>query len=112
MDESFGRFSNAGGYIRGVRIRSDSRKVTALKLSTVDRMVPFFWVSPSIADQIFSVSGKNFLLAKDKIDSSIKSNSFDIKGVQVKIKLDMKRTNTVSANLLGKIEGSDPRKNM
>jgi len=40
---------------------------------------------------------------------SIKSNSFDIKGVQVKIKLDIKRTNTVSANLLGKIEGSDPK---
>jgi hypothetical protein len=108
VDESFGRVPNAGGYMRDSRIRSDSRKVTALKLSTVDRMVPFFWVSSSVADQLFSASGKSFPMAKDKIDSSLKPSSFDITGVQVKINLEIKRTNTVSANLLGKIEGSDP----
>ena len=108
VDESFGRVANAGGYIRDARIRSDSNRVTFLKLSTVDRMVPFFWISPSVADQIFSASGKNFPVEKDKIDSSLKPNSFGIKGVQVKINLDIQRTNTVSANLLGKIEGVDP----
>ena len=108
VDESFSRVSNAGGYIRGSRIRSDSRKVTAMKLSTVDRMVPFFWVSPSVADCIFSASGTSFTEAKEKIDSSLKPNSFYLRDVSAKINLDIQRKNTVSANLLGRIEGSDP----
>jgi hypothetical protein len=108
VDESFSRISNAGGYIRGARIRSDSNKVTALKLSTVDRMVPFFWVSPSVAERIFASSSESFAVAKEKIDSSLKPNSFYVKGVTVKINLDIQRKNTVSANLLGRIEGSDP----
>jgi hypothetical protein len=108
VDESFSQASNAGGYIQGSRIRSDSRKVTALKLSTVDRMVPFFWVSPSVADSIFSASGISFEAAKENIDSSLKPNSFHLKDVSVKINLDIQRKNTVSANLLGRIEGSDP----
>ncbi|MFC2160847.1 M20/M25/M40 family metallo-hydrolase [Acidobacteriota bacterium] len=108
IDESFSRVSNAGGYIRGSRISSDSSKVTALKLSTVDRMVPFFWVSPSVADCIFSASGTSFTEAKEKIDSSLKPNSFYLRAVSAKINLDIQRKNTVSANLLGRIEGSDP----
>lgn len=108
VDESFSRVSNAGGYMRGSRIRSDSRKVTALKLSTVDRMVPFFWVSPSVADRIFAASGKSFIAAREKIDSSLEANSFYLPDVTIKINLDIQRKNTVSANLLGKIEGSDP----
>lgn len=108
IDESFGKASNAGGYIQGTRIGSDYKRVTALKLSTVDRMVPFFWASPSVAESLFAESKITFSEATQKIDASLEPHSFDIPGVNVTIYLDIQRTPTVTANLLGKIEGSDP----
>lgn len=108
VDDSFGRVSNAGGYIRGNRVRSAGKRVTFLKLSTVDRMVPFFWASSAVADSLFTQSKVKFSGAREKIDSSLKPNSFEIPGAEVTINLDIRRTNTVTANLLGKMEGSDP----
>ena len=108
IDQSFGRVNSAGDYIRGNRIRSDYKRLTFVKLSTVDRMVPFFWASPAATDSLFVSSKLKFDEARAKIDASLKPHSFDIPGVTVKINLDIKRSRTVSANLLGKIEGSDP----
>jgi acetylornithine deacetylase/succinyl-diaminopimelate desuccinylase-like protein len=108
VDEAFGRVSNPGGYIQGGRIRSDSKRVTALKLSTVDRMVPFFWVSASVADSLFASSPEGFAAARERIDRSLEPNSFEVPGADVEITLDIRRKYTVCANLLGKIEGSDP----
>lgn len=109
VDESLGEVDNAGGYKKGTHIDSDRRKITALKLSTVDRMIPFFWVSLDVAASIFSTSGKTFPIVKKMVDSSLKPRSFDIKGARVKISLDIERINTVSANLLGMVEGTDPQ---
>ncbi len=108
IDESFGRASNAGGYIQGTRIGSEYKRVTFLKLSTIDRMVPFFWASPAVADSLFADSKITFSEAKQKIDTTLQPHSFDIPGVSITIHLDIQRTPTVTANVLGKIEGSDP----
>ncbi len=108
IDEAFGRVSNAGGYVQGTRIGSDHKRITFLRLSTVDRMVPFFWASPSVANSLFVESEITLAEAKQKIDASLKPHSFDIPGVNVTLHLDIQGTRTVTANLLGKLEGSDP----
>jgi hypothetical protein len=108
IDDSFGRVPNAGGYIRGNRVRSSGKRVTFLKLSTADRMIPFFWASTAVADSLFTLSKVKFNGAREKIDVALKPNSFEIPGAEMTIKLDIQRTETVTANLLGKIEGTDP----
>lgn len=61
-----------------------------------------------MAKSIFGGSGTTFEALKTDIDTRIKPHSLNIKGVKVKINLDIERTNTVSANVLAVIEGSDP----
>lgn len=108
VDENMGRMSNPGGYRQGARIRSAGRDVSSIKLAQVDPMVPFFWSSVEIAESIFSAENKSFVQVKDKIDTDLKPMSLDFPQVNMEIHLDLNRTSTVSANLLGKIEGSDP----
>jgi len=108
VDESSGQVRNAGNYIQGSRIRSERRMIVASKLADVDPMVPFFWISSAAAKNIFADSGTTFEALKTDIDTRIKPHSINIEGVKVKIKLDIRRTNTVSANILASIEGSDP----
>jgi hypothetical protein len=108
IDENFGRVNNAGGYIQGARIRSSRRPVVAPSLSASDPMVPFFWASPSIAESLFSGSGIRFAEAVKQIDETLKPRSQFFADSHVRIHLDITRKQTVSANLLGMIQGSDP----
>jgi hypothetical protein len=108
VDESFGLASNPGGYIQGNRIQSEAKRVTALKLGKADKMVPFFWVSSSVAESLFARAPLGFTAAVERIDGSLKAHSFEIPETEVEINLDLKRKPAVCANLLGRIEGSDP----
>jgi Zn-dependent M28 family amino/carboxypeptidase len=108
VDESVGRAENAGGYIRGSRIRSSRRPIVAPKLSAAVPRVPAFWISTDVADSLFAQSGKTFSAVKSQIDAQLKPQSMDLPQTSVKLHLDLRRTNTVSANVLGRIEGSDP----
>ncbi len=109
VDESVGRADNAGGYIRGSRIRSSGRPLVAPKLSAAIPRVPVFWISPGVADSLFSQSSKTFAKVKNEIDAQLKPQSMDLPQTSVKLHLDVRRANTVSANVLGLIEGSDPQ---
>lgn len=108
VDEDHGRAENAGGYIQGARIRAPRRQIVATALSAKIPMVPFFWVSPAVADAIFTGSGKEYRAVKKQIDETLKPRSMEFPNGSVCIHLELERTHTVSANLLGLIEGSDP----
>jgi hypothetical protein len=108
IDDSFGRTGNVGGYIQGNRIRSGSKRLAFLKLSAADPMVPFFWASPQVAEALFAGSALSFSEARAKIDAGLKPHSFVIPGAAVKINMDIRQRRSKTANLLGKIEGSDP----
>jgi len=108
IDESVGQVDNAGGYIQGARIRSESRGIVAPALSASDPMVPFFWASPAIADVIFNGSGNEYAAVKKQIDTALEPRSMEFPQSSVGIHLDIERKHTVSANLLGMIQGSDP----
>jgi hypothetical protein len=108
IDESRGRAVSPHGYIRGDRIRSAGKSVFSPALSLVDPMVPSFWASPEVAEAIFSSSGRSFVESKNSIDSRIRPNSLNFPGVTMAIDLDVRQTPSLTANLLGMIEGSDP----
>jgi len=108
VDEEISRVDNAGGYKEGAWIPSGRRRVVVPSLSAADPMVPFFWASPSIADTLFAEIGRDFRETKQKIDREIKPQSVEFCGSRVCLHLDIERKSTVSANLLGMIEGSDP----
>jgi hypothetical protein len=108
IDGSRGRALSPHGYIRGDRIRSAGKRVFSPALSLADPMAPSFWASPEVAEAIFSSSGRSFAEAKRAIDSRIRPNSLDFSGVTLAIGLDVRRTPSLTANLLGLIEGSDP----
>jgi len=108
IDEEIGRVDNAGEYKEGAWIPSARRRVEVPLLSSADPMVPFFWASPSIADTLFAGSGRDFRGTKQKIDREIKPQSVEFDGSRVCLHLDIERKPTVSANLLGIVEGSDP----
>jgi len=109
VDENVGHVSNAGGYRQGSRISSSRRTVVAPKLSDAIPRVPVFWASPAIADALFSQSGKTFEAVKNLIDKDLTPHSMDLPNAKVKLYLDVSRENTMSANLLGMVEGSDPK---
>lgn len=109
VDENVGRVSNAGGYRQDSRISSSRRTVVAPKLSDAIPRVPAFWASPAIADALFSQSGTTFEAVKNLIDKDLKPHSMDLPDAKVKLYLDVSRENTMSANLLGMVEGSDPK---
>ena len=46
---------------------------------------------------------------KKQIDKDLKPHSMDLPDAKVKLYLDVSRENTMSANLLGMVEGSDPQ---
>jgi Zn-dependent M28 family amino/carboxypeptidase len=71
-------------------------------------MVPFFWASSSIAESLFAGSGIRFADVIKQIDETLKPRSQFFSHSQVRIQLDISRKQTVSANLLGMIPGSDP----
>lgn len=108
IDEDVGQVDNAGGYIQGARIRSTRRPIVAPALSASDPMVPFFWASPAIADVLFAGKGGNISAVKKQIDAALKPRSMAFPESMVRIHLDLERKMTVSANLLGMIQGSDP----
>ena len=108
IDEDVGQVDNAGGYIQGARIRSARRPIVAPALSARDPMVPFFWASPAIAEVLFAGKGGGFSAVKKQIDAVLKPRSMTFPESLVSIHLDLERKMTVSANLLGMIQGSDP----
>ncbi len=108
VDEKSGQVENAGGYIQGARIRSAGRPVVAPSLSTSDPMVPFFWASPAIAEALFAGSGSGYAEVKSQIDGTLNPRSREFPESRVRIHLDITRKPTLSANLLGMIQGSDP----
>jgi hypothetical protein len=108
IDEDVGRVDNAGGYLQGAEIHSARRSIVAPALSSSDPMVPFFWASPSIADVLFAGKGLDFSSVREQIDDSLKPRSMAFPQSKVSIHLDIIRKKTVSANLLGMIQGSDP----
>jgi hypothetical protein len=108
VDEEVGRADNAGGYIQGARIRSSRRNIVAPALSAEDPMVPFYWASPAIADVIFSGAGKEYAAVKRQIDTMLEPRSMEFPESSVRIHMDIAKKHTVSANLLGLVEGSDP----
>jgi hypothetical protein len=109
VDEGVGRVSNAGGYRQGSRIGSSRRSIIAPKLSGAAPRVPVFWVSTRVADSLFSRAGKTFVDVKEQIDNELEPHSMDLPSTNVQVHLDVSRKNTMSANLLGMIEGSDPQ---
>lgn len=108
IDEATGRVDNAGDYVQGARIRSARRIVEVPALSASDPMVPFFWTSPVIAEVLFSGSDRGFAEVKKQIDMTLKPQSQAFPESMVRLHLDIARKPTVSANLLGMIQGSDP----
>jgi len=108
IDEGVGQVENAGGYTQGARIRSARRPIVAPALSAIDPMVPFFWASPAIAEVLFAGKGGGFSAVKKQIDAALKPRSMTFPESLVSIHLDLERKMTVSANLLGMIQGSDP----
>jgi hypothetical protein len=108
IDEEVGQVDNAGGYTQGARIRSAGRPIVAPSLAAGDPMVPFFWASPAIAEVLFSGEDGGFSAVKKQVDATLKPRSIAFPESKVSINLDIKRKLTVSANLLGMIQGSDP----
>jgi hypothetical protein len=109
IDEDVGRVDNAGGYLQGAAIHSARRSIVAPALSSNDPMVPFFWASPAIADVLFAGKGLDFSSVREQIDDSLKPRSMEFTQSTVGIHLDIIRKRTISANLLGMIQGSDPQ---
>jgi len=108
VDERIGRVDNAGGYRQGSRIRAPGRRIIIPRLNLVSPMVPFLWVSSSVAEALFRGTGKSYFETKKQIDTHLKPKSMDLPGTKVSLRLDVKRQPAVSANLLGLVEGSDP----
>jgi len=95
-------------YIKDKRIHSSSHSVIAKEFAAVKPFIPTFWISPAIADLIFQMEGRSFKDAKKIIDDEVKPHSMSMNRSKVRLNLDVKLTNTASANVLGMIEGSDP----
>lgn len=108
IDERVGRVDNAGGYREGSRIQPARKQVIIPRLNTISPMVPFFWASSSVAETLFDGTGRSFKEVKEQIDTNLKPWSMDLPRSKVTLCLDIECKPTVSANLLGMVEGSDP----
>jgi hypothetical protein len=108
IDDSQGMRGSPHGYIHGDRISSSSNQVFFPDLAKADPMVPSFWASKKIADAVFSAAGESYDKTKSDIDETIRPDSKIFPGTRIRINLDIVTTNSLTANLLGLIEGSDP----
>lgn len=108
IDDSQGRRGSPYGYIHGDRISSSSNRVFSPDLAKADPMTPSFWASRMVADTIFTAAGKSYSETKAAIDKSIRPHSLSFPGAKIRINLSIVTTNSLTANLLGMIEGSDP----
>lgn len=108
IDDSQGRRGSPFGYIHNERISSSSNRVFSPDLAKADPMVPSFWASRMIADTVFSEAGKSYSETKAAIDTSLRPSSQSFPGTEISISLDIETTHSLTANLLGLIEGSDP----
>ncbi len=108
IDDSPGRRGSPFGYIHNERISSSSNRVFSPDLAKADPMVPSFWASRIIADTVFSAAGKSYAETKAAIDKTLRPVSQSFSGTEIRINLDIETTHSLTGNILGLIEGSDP----
>ncbi|MFO7865421.1 MAG: M20/M25/M40 family metallo-hydrolase [Candidatus Aminicenantes bacterium] len=108
IDESQGMRRSPHGYIHGDRISSSSNRVFSPDLAEADPMVPSFWASRRVADAVFSSAEESYSETKAVIDETIRPNSKFFSQTEIRFDLNIVTTSSLTANLLGMIEGSDP----
>ncbi|MGB7294440.1 MAG: M20/M25/M40 family metallo-hydrolase [Candidatus Aminicenantales bacterium] len=107
-DDSMDRYVSPHGYKRDARIMSSGNRIFSPPLSVADPMVPTFWVSNRIAGAIFQKISKNYTETVQRIDTELRPYSFNLPGLELRIKVDMEQKISACGNVLGMIEGSDP----
>jgi hypothetical protein len=71
--------------------------------------LPVFMITPEVADELLSGSGKTLASLQKEIDLSLKPNSFELKGVSVRAEKNFKISTLLKGrNVIGVLEGSDP----
>ncbi len=108
IDESQGMRRSPHGYIHGDRISSSSNRIFSPDLAEADPMVPSFWASRRVADAVFSSGDESYSETKAVIDETIRPNSKFFSQTEISFDLNIVTTSSLTANLLGMIEGSDP----
>ena len=88
------------------------RTMTLLQHSTLQKTMfplPTLRISRQMADEILDFSGRSIAGLKKKIESACKPQSFQLKNVSLKLKCHAESRLVNSQNVLGIVEGSDPR---
>lgn len=93
--KSFGYFINNSTY----RLQDEDTK----------NSIPFSYISKELSDKILKHSGRTTDAVKDSIDKSFSAHSFSIPGTTAKMKFNIFRGIVESENVVGFLEGSDPK---
>jgi hypothetical protein len=95
-------------YLKGSRIFPPRRLMTVAALDS-EGAFPFFVVTENIINLLLSGFQTDWKTVKESIDTSLKPHSLDFPETQIVIETEAQIQADVTANLLGMIEGSDPK---
>jgi hypothetical protein len=96
-------------YISGKRIAPEYKRVSVPLLSADAVNTPMFRISKAAALEIFAHAGLSLEDICSRIDKTLKPHSKDLENIKLRITLDADLEAATTANLLGMIEGSDPK---
>jgi hypothetical protein len=70
--------------------------------------IPAISVTRKVANALLTAAGTTVEKVQQKINSSLKPNSFEIRGVDVALETDLRKIYSTGRNVLAFLEGSDP----
>jgi len=77
--------------------------------SAGDAGLPVAYITPAVADWLLAASGQSIKNLQTQINKNQKAASFAIFDSRVAMRVEIKQERCVSANIIGKLAGSDPR---
>lgn len=70
--------------------------------------IPIIFISPTVLDEIFKNSGKNFENILEEIERDLKPQAFEFRNKRVNIEINFETEIINTQNVVGFIEGTDP----
>ena len=99
----------ASEYKQGSWIESPGRRMIVPELNAISGSTTSIRISKQVADTLLAGEGSNLDKIRAKIDEALKPQSHAITGIKVTISVESELKPAASGNVLGLIEGSDPK---